>query len=144
MKKLEWTHVAVIAALLAVMGALSYLGKPTEAMLGAVLAVLAAFGFGFLNNKQNEIMEKQHEINATTGAIKEQTNGRIGELTALVEQALRGQQTMADQHRRDLKEMADKMASMTPAAPVEPVSGLGGESHASDVPMAAEAGWQTR
>ncbi len=142
MKKLEWTHVAVIGLLLLVMGGLSYLGKPTEAMLGAVLAVLAAFGFGFLNNKQNEIMEKQHEITATTGAIKEQTNGRIGELTSLVEQAIRAQQNMADQHRRDLKEMADKMAQMTPAV-LEPVSGPGGE-HASDVPVAPEAGRQTR
>lgn len=130
MKKedLKWPAVAVIVALLAVLGWLAYNGKDASTVLAGVIAVLGALGYGMLTNKQSDIQTQQGEIKQNTETIKEQTNGRITQLMEIVEKQHRDHQSQADQHRRDMKEMAEKMALMVPAPFDPPVSGGGGHS----------------
>lgn len=129
MRKLEWTHVALIGMVLAVLTLLSWLGRDASIVLGAVLSVLTALGFGFMFNKQSETQE-------TVATIKEQTNGRISHLAQMLQEAQstaaavseansRALRDQADQHRRDMREMADKLAAMSPVAVDPPVSGGG-------------------
>lgn len=130
--KLTWQHVALIGTLLLVLGGLAWFGKDGSQVLAGVLAVMAALGFGFLVNKQNEIQASTARMEATGTEIKENTNGRIGKMQEMLERSIQSQQNAADQHRRDMKEMADKLAMMTPLAPVDPPV-LGGESHPPNV-----------
>lgn len=126
MRKLEWTHVALVGIFMVILGGLSYLGKDGMVVLTGVIAVLGALGFGFMMNKQAEIQEKQGEISQSATIIKEQTNGRISQLMATIER-------QNEQHRRDMKEMADKMAMMGPLPLEPPVSGVGGEGNPSNL-----------
>ena len=126
MKKLEWTHVVLILGIMTVLGGLSYLGKDATIVLTGVIAVLGALGFGLMLNKQSETQERQGEIKENVSLIKEQTNGRISQLIAM-------QERQAEMRRRDMKEMADKMAIMTPLPLEPPVSGAGGGEHSSDL-----------
>jgi hypothetical protein len=106
-RDLKWPAVTVIIALLAVLGALAYFGKDAATVLAGVITVLGALGFGYTFNRQAEIQQ-------STARIEENTNGRIGQLVAMVEKQQRDQQAQTDQHRRDMREMADKLAMMTP------------------------------
>lgn len=123
MKDLKWPivvlAVSVLIPLIVVLGWLSYEGKDATTLLSGTLLILSALGFGHLISKQNDIQE-------TTATIKEQTNGRISQLTSMVAQQQRDQIAANDRHRMDMKEMADKMAMMIPAAMEPPVSGGGG------------------
>ena len=132
MKDLKWPAVVVIGILLVVLGVLAYAGKDAATVLAGVITVLGALGFGYFNNKQSEIQEKQTQTQGTVDAIKEQTNGRITELMGLIDKMHRDHQNQADQHRRDMKEMADKMALMAPLPLEPPVSG-GGMPHPSNL-----------
>lgn len=107
MKDLKWPAVAVVVALLLVTGALAFFDKDATTVLAGVIAVLSALGFGYTLNKQSEIQQ-------STAKIEENTNGRIGQLTAIVEQMQRNQQTTGEQHRQEMGRMADKLAMMTP------------------------------
>lgn len=124
--KLTWQHVALIGTLLLVLGGLAWFGKDGSQVLAGVLAVMAALGFGFLVNKQNEIQASNARMEATGTEIKENTNGRISKMQELVEKSIESQARQSDQHRRDMKEMADKLAMMMPPPPADPpVSGGG-------------------
>lgn len=125
MKELKWPAVAVIGILLVVLGFLSYAGKDATTVLAGVTLVLSALGFGYFNNRQSEIQQTQTRTQGTVDAIKEQTNGRITELMAMVEKQHRDHQEQADRHRRDMREVADKMALMGPLPLEPPVSGGG-------------------
>lgn len=131
MKDLKWPAVVVIVCLMVILGWLSYQGKDATTVLAGIIAVLGALGFGYQFSKTSEIQQ-------ATAKIEENTNGRMGELAkaaesertenrALVEKLIRDQQANNDQHRRDMKEMADKLAMMTPPAEL-PVSVSGGET----------------
>lgn len=124
MKKedLKWPAVVIIVALIVVLGWLSYYGKDASTVLAGIIAVLGALGYGMLTNKQSDIQTQQSEIKSNTETIKDQTNGRITQLMEMLDKRDRDHQTQADQHRRDMKEMADKMALMTPPPP-EPGGG---------------------
>lgn len=113
---LKWPAVVVILGLLLVLGGLSWAGKDATMVLAGVIAVLGALGFAHVSNKQTDIQ-------ATADTIKEQTNGRMGQLTELLEQMRRDQMNGNDQHRRDMKEMADKLALMIPPTTISPTSG---------------------
>lgn len=97
----------VIVALLAVLGWLSYADKDAATVLAGVIAVLGALGFGYQFTKTSEIQQ-------STAKIEENTNGRIGQLTRLVEQQRQDMMSASDQHRRDMRDMAEKLATMTP------------------------------
>jgi Tfp pilus assembly protein PilO len=118
MKELKWQHVALVGLIVMVLGALAWFGKDGSQVLAGVLAILAALGFGYIFNKQSEIQQ-------TTSQIKEQTNGQMGNLRDTIEQMRRDQVNAADQHRRDMKEMADRLATMFPPPADPPVSGGG-------------------
>lgn len=137
MKELKWPAVAVILGLMVVLGFLADRGKDATIVLAGIIAVLGALGFGALHNKQSEIQASAAKIEASNSEIKENTNGRIGQLTDLLEKTLRSQQDSNDQHRRDMKDMIDKMAVMSPIPTDPPVSG--GGSHASDLHVAPES-----
>lgn len=123
MKDLKWPGVVLVASvlipLICVLGWLSYQGKDATTLLAGVGLVLTALGFGYQFNKTSEIQQ-------STAKIEENTNGRIGQLNATLEQQRldlaaaneahsRAVRDMADQHRRDMREMADKLATMVPA-----------------------------
>lgn len=95
MKDLKWTHVVLIAIVLGVLAFLTYNGKDGAALIAGALALLGALGF---------VVSKQSDLQETAATIKDQTNGRVGELIRIVEQ-----------QQRDIKQMADKMAEMSPA-----------------------------
>lgn len=119
MKDLKWPAVVLVASvlipLIVVLGWLSYMGKDATTLLAGVGLVLGALGFGYQFNKTSEIQQ-------STAKIEENTNGRIGQLTQLLEQQRIQIASANDQHRRDMKEMAETLATMTP--PVEaPVPG---------------------
>lgn len=120
MNDLKWPAVVVIVSMMAVLGGLSYMGKDPTPVLGGILAVLAAMGFGYTVNKQNE-------TNATVATIKEQTNGGYKSLMQMLEQERRDRAARDEQHRADMKEMATVLATMTPATVVDssPTSGAG-------------------
>lgn len=133
MNDLKWPAVVVIVALMGVLGGLSYMGKDPTPVLGGILAVLAAMGFGYMNNKQNE-------TNATLATVKEQTNGGNKALldllnqqrqdhTAANEQHRREMANLVDQNTRTMREMAEKMATMMPVPP-EAVSSVSGGGYA--------------
>lgn len=105
--KLKWPAVAVILGLLVVLGILSYFGKDATTVLTGVLAVLTALGFGYTLNRQSELQNSQSEIKQNTETIKEQTNGNVTAFMVMLEQQNRD-------HRRDMREMADKLAAMMP------------------------------
>lgn len=127
MNDLKWPAVVVIVSILAVLGGLSYMGKDPTPVLGGILAILAAMGFGYTVNRQNETQ-------ATVATIKEQTNGGNRQLMQLMEQQRMDHARAADQHRRDMKEMADKLAAMMPVAPVSGIPALSPEEdHSSNV-----------
>lgn len=136
MKDLKWPAVVLVASvlipLIIVLGWLSYQGKDATTLLAGVGLVLTALGFGYQFNKTSEIQQ-------STAKIEENTNGRIGQLTATVEQQRldiaaaneahsRAVRDMADQHRRDMREMADKLATMMPAEVVPPTGKEQGHS----------------
>ncbi len=123
MKDLRWPGVvlvvSVLVPLICVLGWLSYQGKDATTLLAGVGLVLTALGFGYQFNKTSEIQQ-------STAKIEENTNGRIGQLNATLEQQRldlaaaneahsRAVRDMADQHRRDMREMADRLATMVPA-----------------------------
>lgn len=112
---LKWPAVAVIGILMVVLGVLAYANKDATTVLAGVIGVLSALGFGYTFSKQSEIAQ-------STAKIEENTNGRIGQLTTLIEQQRLQLASVNDQHRRDMKEMADKMAMMTPPVPENPAS----------------------
>lgn len=118
MKELKWPAVVVIVAMMVVLGGLSYAGKDPTPVLGGVLAVLAAMGFGYMNSKQNE-------TNATLASVKEQTNGGYKGLMAMLEQSHRNQASANEQYRKDMRELAEKLALMTPLS--------GGEGNTPDL-----------
>lgn len=124
MKKLEWTHVTLIVAVMAVLGGLSYAGKDPTPVLAGVITILGTMGFGLLINKQNE-------TTATLATVKEQTNGNVGQLMAMVEQQRQDQIASNERHRSDMVAMADKLATMTPPAPEVPALFSGGETYPS-------------
>lgn len=128
MKDLKWPAVvlaaSVLVPLIGVLGWLAYQGKDATTLLAGVVMILSALGFGYQFNKTAEIAQ-------STAKIEENTNGRIGSLTAQVEQQRRDMLSVTDQHRRDMKEMAEVLATMTPAAP-EP-SPHGGGKNSSDL-----------
>lgn len=113
MKDLRWPHVAVVLGAFGVLGTLAYFEKDAAAVITGVLALLGVMGF---------VAYQQSEIKQTTATIKDQTNGNIGQLMAMMEQTRQDLVASNDQHRRDMKEMADKMAMMTPPSdsPVPP------------------------
>lgn len=121
--ELKWPAVVVIVSMMVVLGGLSWAGKDPTPVLGGILAVLAAMGFGYMNNKQNE-------TNATLSAVKEQTNGGYKGLMQMVEQSHRDQIASNERHRRDMREMAERLAAMTPAAVTDPVPVSGGGVYA--------------
>ena len=118
MKDLKWPAVAVIVALLLVLAWLSDRGKDATVVLAGVFTVLGALGYGVLSSKQADLQNSQTEIKQNTDTIKEQTNGNIGQMMAMLEQQGRD-------HRRDMKEMADKLAFMVPPDHPGSVSGAG-------------------
>lgn len=118
MKDLKWPAVAVIVALLVVLGLLSYADKDATTVLAGVIAVLGALGFGYTFNKTSEIQQ-------STAKIEENTNGRISQMTALIDKQQRDLADVNDRHRRDMREMADKLAAMTPPENMAPSSGAG-------------------
>jgi len=121
MNDLKWPAVVVIVSTMVVLGGLSWADKDPTPVLGGILAILAAMGFGYTVNKQNE-------TNTTLAQVKEQTNGGNKALLAQLEQERRDRMTAAEQHRSDMREMADKLATMVPAAVVDSpgsVSGAG-------------------
>lgn len=129
---LKWPAVVVILGLLLVLGFLSYNGKDATTVLAGVIAVLGALGFGYTFNKTSEIQQ-------STAKIEENTNGRISHMTTLIEKGQRELAEVNDRHRRDMREMADKLASMMPV-PENPssVSGAGAyadkeHSHSSNL-----------
>ena len=140
MKDLKWTHVTLIAIVLAVLGGLSFYDKDVAAVLSGVVLILGALGFNSLMSKQSDLQNQQTEIKQTADTIKEQTNGRIAQLTAMLERQNENHRreitAMADEHRREMAAMADKLAAMTPP-PMEPISGGGfyakGGDHPSDL-----------
>lgn len=131
MKDLKWPVVAVIVALLLTLGFLSYHDKDVTAVLAGIIAVLSALGFGYTYNQQRELQGQQMEIKQNTETIKDQTNGRISQLTQMLDQQARD-------HRREMSALADRLAGMVPG-PVEPTSGAGvyaetkGPSHSPDL-----------
>lgn len=118
-KDLKWPAVVVILGLVMVLGFLAYHDKDVTPVLAGIIAVLGALGFGYTFNKQSEIQQ-------STAKIEENTNGRIGQMTNLIEKQQRDLAEVNDRHRRDMKEMADRMAMMTPPAPENPSSVSGG------------------
>jgi uncharacterized protein HemX len=132
-KDLKWPAVAVIGILLVVLGGLSYADKNATTVLAGVIAVLGALGFGYNYSKQSEMAQKQTETQGTVDAIKEQTNGRITDLMTMVEKQQRDHQATNDQHRRDMKEMAERLAQMMPPPFDPPVSGAGGIGHSANL-----------
>lgn len=132
-KELKWPAVVVILGLVVVLGFLAYSDKDVTAVLAGIIAVLGALGFGYQFNKTSEIAQ-------STAKIEENTNGRLGQMTALIDKQQRDLAEVNDRHRRDMKEMADKLAAMTPPAPENPssVSGAGAyadkeHSHSSNL-----------
>lgn len=131
---MKWPAVVVIVALLMVLGWLSYAGKDATTVLAGVIAVLGALGFGYQFTKTSEIQQ-------STAKIEENTNGRIGQLTRLVEQQRQDMMSASDQHRRDMREMAEKLAAMMPAEAVSASASVSGagvyadreHSHSSDL-----------
>jgi hypothetical protein len=127
MKDLKWPAVAVIVALLAVLGFLSYVDKDPSTVLAGVIAVLSALGFGYQFSKTSDIAQ-------STARIEENTNGRMGQLARELEQQRVALANANAAHRQDMKEMADRLAVMVPAPPEPAVSGTPmGEGHSSDV-----------
>lgn len=115
MKDLKWPAVAVIITLLLVLGFLAYSGKDSGTVLAGVIGVLSALGFGYTFNKTSEIQQ-------SNARLEENTNGRMGQLVNQLEQQRLQLASVNDQHRRDMKEMADKMALMIPAPLENPAS----------------------
>lgn len=107
--RLKWPAVAVILGLLVVLGVLSYFGKDATTVLTGVLAVLTALGFGYTLNRQSELQNSQSEIKQNTETIKENTNGNITAFMNMLE-------TQNRDHRRDMREMAERLAAMMPPA----------------------------
>jgi hypothetical protein len=120
-KDLKWPAVVVIVVLIAVLGWLSDRGKDATTVLAGVIAILSALGFGYINNKQSEIA-------ASSARLEENTNGRMTQLTNLVEQQRLQIASINDQHRRDMLALADKLAIMTPPLDL-PVTVSGVPSH---------------
>jgi len=108
MKDLKWPAVAVIVALLMVLGWLSYNGKDAATVLAGVIAVLSALGFGYQFSKTSDIQQ-------STARIEENTNGRIGQLTRELEAQRLQLAQVNEAHRRDMSQMADRLATMVPA-----------------------------
>lgn len=136
MKDLKWPAVAIIVPLLGILGILAWHEKDATMVISGVLLVLGALGFAHMSNKQTEIQE-------TAATIKEQTNGRIGQLTAMIEKQTvdlarvnedhnRAMANLADQNRADMKEMAEVLARMMPP-PEPPISVSGGGANSSDI-----------
>ncbi len=95
MKDLNGTHkTVIIVAFLAAIVSLSFLGKDTAALVAVGTAILAALGFSVAQGTQ----------------IQQQTNG------ALKAKDEAFQQFAADTTKH-LRELADKMAEMTPPPP---------------------------
>lgn len=131
--KLTWQHVALVGVLLLVLGGLAFLGKDGSQVLAGVLAVMAALGFGHLISKQNETQATVAKLETSSAEIRENTNGRLTAMQELVEKALAANQNAAEQHRRDMRDMADKLAMMMPPPADPPVSGPGGEGDSPNV-----------
>lgn len=136
-KDLKWPAVAVILGMVTVLGILSFYDKDVTAVLAGIIAVLGALGFGVTFNKQSETQQ-------SIATIKEQTNGRMGDLMATVEQQRQDHAASNERHQREMsmlvennvrtmREMADKMASMIPPEAVAPTSGVGGEGNPSNL-----------
>lgn len=100
MKDLRWPHVIMVLGALGVLGWLTYEGKDGATVIAGALALLGALGY---------VAHQQGEIKSQTEAIKQQTNGTNTELLRQLENK-----------DRTIKQMADKMAEMTP-----PPSGSG-------------------
>lgn len=137
-KDLKWPAVVVILGMVAALAFLSFYDKDVTPVLAGIIAVLGALGFGVTFNKQSETQQ-------TVATIKEQTNGRMGDLMATVEQQRQDQNAANERHQREMshlvaenvrtmKEMADKLAAMVPPEAVNPISGVGsGEGNASNL-----------
>lgn len=125
-EKLKWPAVVVIAVLIVVLGLLSYADKDATTVLAGVIAVLGALGFGYTFNKTSEIQQ-------STAKIEENTNGRISQMTTLIDKQQRDLADVNDRHRRDMREMAERLATMSPPPFEPPVSGPGGEIHPPNV-----------
>lgn len=116
MKDLKWPVVAVIAILVVTLGVLSYFDKDATMVLTSVMAVLTALGFGYTLNRQSELQNSQTEIKQNTETIKEQTNGNITAFMTMLDRQYQ-------EHRLDMKEMAQVLATMTPPESAVPDAG---------------------
>ncbi len=123
-QNLKWPAVVVILGLVIVLGFLAYHDKDVTAVLAGIIAVLGALGFGYTFNKQSEIQQ-------STAKIEENTNGRIGQMNETIQKQQRDLAEVNDRHRRDMKEMAERLATMTPPAPDNPSSVSGGGAGAT-------------
>jgi hypothetical protein len=106
-KDLKWPAVAVIGILVVTLGVLSYFDKDATMVLTSVMAVLTALGFGYTLNRQSELQNSQTEIKSNTETIKEQTNGNVTAFMTMLDR-------QNQDHRRDMKELARALATMTP------------------------------
>lgn len=123
-QNLKWPAVVVILGLVIVLGFLAYHDKDVTAVLAGIIAVLGALGFGYTFNKQSEIQQ-------STAKIEENTNGRISQMTNLIEKQQRDLAEVNDRHRRDMRDMAERLATMTPPVPDNPSSVSGGGAGAT-------------
>lgn len=109
MKDLGWPHVFLIAVVLLVLGGLAYAGKDSAAVIGGVIALLAAMGF---------VVKGQAEVKEQAAAIREQTNGTTTNLVTLIRDQQRvHQQQMIEQQRKhqdQMMQMAERLAGMQP------------------------------
>lgn len=109
MKDLRWPHAFIVGIVLLVLGGLAYSGKDSAAVVGGILAVLGAMGF---------MVKQQAEVKEQTVAIKENTNGNIAALMALITQMQQQQADRDREHREQIVQLANKMAEMRPPPPV--------------------------
>lgn len=95
----------MLAAVVLVLGALSYVGRDSAAVITGLVALLAAMGY---------VVKGQGEVKEQAAAIKEQTNGNTTALYTLVREL---QQQIADQHhthQEQMLQLANKLAEMAP------------------------------
>lgn len=111
MKDLKWPAVVVVGILVVTLGVLSYFDKDASMVLTSVVTVLTALGFGYTLNKQSELQNSQTKIQESTDTIKEQTNGNLTAFMKMLEE-------QHSAHRRDMREMANTLAGMSPPAAV--------------------------
>ena len=122
MKDLKWpavvVGVSIMFTLLVVLGVLAWAGKDATTVLAGVIAVLGALGFGYQYHRTTEIQQ-------STARIEENTNGRMSQMARELEAQRMALASANERHRQDMKEMADRMATMIPAPLEPPVSGAG-------------------